>query len=71
MRESNTNIYSGFTIKQNLPYFLKKIADIDYVELKDLSPTKELRVDYHKDKENNWLSPDEVFTQDGKTYYKR
>ncbi len=25
----------------------------------------------YKDKENNWLSPDEVFTQDGKTYYKK
>ncbi len=25
----------------------------------------------YKDKKNNWLFPDEVFTQDGKTYYKK
>ena len=54
IRESNTNIYAGFTMKQNFYYFLDKIAGIKYMEMKDLSPPKNLRVEYHKDKINNW-----------------
>ena len=28
VRQSNTNIYAGFTIRDNLRYFLKEICDI-------------------------------------------
>lgn len=49
IRQSNTNIYAGFTIRDNLRYFLKEICDIDYVENKLFAPTKELRDQYHKD----------------------
>ena len=54
IRESNTNIYAGFTMKQNLPFFLRNILDIEYIEMKILAPTKEIRKIYHEDKLNNW-----------------
>lgn len=61
IRQSNTNIYAGFTIRDNLQYFLKEICDIEYVENKLFAPTKELRDQYHKDEdwyryENGYLS---------------
>jgi len=54
IRESNTNIYAGFTMKQNLPFFLDGILNIDYIEMKLLAPTKELRKQYHENIETNW-----------------
>lgn len=54
IRQSNTNIYAGFTIKKNLPYFLKEICDIKYVENKLFAPTKEIRDKYKKD--SDWSS---------------
>lgn len=61
VRQSNTNIYAGFTIRDNLQYFLKEICDIEYVENKIFAPTKELRDQYHKDEdwhkyENGYLN---------------
>lgn len=55
-RESNTNIYAGFTMKQNFGYFLEQICDIDYQELKILAPTKELRTGYHESGYKDWDS---------------
>ena len=49
IRQSNTNIYAGFTIRDNLRYFLKEICGIKYMENKLFAPTKELRDQYHKD----------------------
>ncbi len=49
IRQSNTNIYAGFTIRDNLRYFLKEICDIEYVENKLFAPTKEIRDQYHRD----------------------
>ena len=54
IRESNTNIYAGYTMKQNLPFFLRNILDIEYIEMKILAPTKKIRKIYHEDKSNNW-----------------
>lgn len=54
IRESNSNIYAGFTMRQNFPFFLNNILGIEYIELKSLAPTKELRVTYHNDKKSNW-----------------
>lgn len=51
IRQSNTNIYAGFTIRDNLRYFLKEICDIDYVENRLFAPTKEIRDKYHEDKD--------------------
>lgn len=41
IRQSNTNIYAGFTIRDNLRYFLKEICGIEYIENKLFAPTKE------------------------------
>lgn len=49
IRESNTNIYAGFTMRDSLSYFLKEICDIEYIEMKELAPTKILRKAYHLD----------------------
>lgn len=46
IRQSNTNIYAGFTIRDNLRYFLKEICGIIYIENKLLAPTKEMRTRY-------------------------
>tara|TARA_Y100000588_G_C13858178_1_gene755029 strand:+ start:230 stop:658 length:429 start_codon:yes stop_codon:yes gene_type:complete len=54
IRESNTNVYAGYTMKQNLPFFLSNILGIEYIEMKTLAPTKEIRKIYHEDKLNNW-----------------
>jgi len=51
VRQSNTNIYAGFTIRDNLRYFLSEICNIEYVENKLFAPTKELRDQYHKDED--------------------
>jgi len=52
IRNSNTNIYAGFTIRDNLRYFLKELVGIDYNENKLFAPTKEIRNRYKEDK--NW-----------------
>jgi len=45
---------SGFAKKDDLPYFLSKLAaGCLYVHLPDLAPTKEILDDYHSDA--NWL----------------
>jgi len=54
IRESNTNVYAGYTMKQNFPFFLSNILGVEYIEMKILAPTKEIRKIYHEDKLNNW-----------------
>lgn len=66
IRESNSNIYAGFTMKQNLPYFLEQICGITYHELKIFAPTKELKKFYQESKNSNW----EYFEQEYKTLLK-
>ena len=58
IRESNTNIYAGFTMKQNLPYFLQMIAGIEYLEAKAFTPTKAIRHAYESDHDWQRLSRD-------------
>ena len=31
IRESNTNVYAGYTMKQNLPFFLSKMRGICFL----------------------------------------
>ncbi|HQM17522.1 MAG: hypothetical protein BWX76_00113 [Candidatus Cloacimonetes bacterium ADurb.Bin089] len=52
IRQSNTNIYAGFTVKDNLRYFLQEICQIEYVENKLFAPTRAIRNYYHQD--HNW-----------------
>lgn len=52
VRLNNTSQLAGFTKKNDLEYFLKKILNIDYFHFEFLAPTEELREIYPKN--NNW-----------------
>ncbi|MBV6444647.1 MAG: hypothetical protein IFNCLDLE_00910 [Ignavibacteriaceae bacterium] len=54
VRESNSNLFAGFTMKQNIGYFLKEICNIDYQELKILAPTKDIRLKFHDSGYKEW-----------------
>jgi uncharacterized protein (DUF488 family) len=47
---NNISQLAGFTKKTDLEYFLKTIADIDYVHILDLAPTKDILDEYKKNK---------------------
>jgi uncharacterized protein (DUF488 family) len=48
IRLNNASQLAGFTKKGNLEYFLRTIADINYVHEQDFAPTKEILEDYKK-----------------------
>lgn len=50
---------SGFARKQDLPYFLRNLANCDYVHRLDMSPTKAFLTGYREDK--NWITYEENF----------
>lgn len=47
-RLNNVSQLAGFTKKEDLKFFLKKINGIDYVHLPELAPNKELLEEYKK-----------------------
>lgn len=49
-RLNNVSQLAGFTKKNDLKYFLKQVAGIDYVHILDLAPTKDILDDYKKNK---------------------
>lgn len=53
VRLNNVSQLAGFTKKKDLGYFLRAIADIDYVHVPDLAPTKDILDDYKK-KQIDW-----------------
>jgi uncharacterized protein (DUF488 family) len=48
VRLNNISQLAGFSKKDDLRYFLRAIADIDYVHLPELAPTKEMLEAYKK-----------------------
>ncbi len=52
-RLNNVSQLAGFAKKKDLQYFLKEIANIDYIHLVDLAPTKDILDDYKK-KKGEW-----------------
>jgi uncharacterized protein (DUF488 family) len=48
IRLNNVSQLAGFTKKRDLEYFLRAIADIDYVHELQLAPTKDILDDYKK-----------------------
>ena len=48
IRQGGSTLLSGFAIKRDLPYFLRAIADIDYVALPQLAPSPEAFRAYRK-----------------------
>ena len=52
-RLNNVSQLAGFAKRKDLEYFLKEIADIDYLHILDLAPTKDILDDYKK-KKGDW-----------------
>ena len=48
IRLNNVSQLAGFAKKRDLEYFLRTIADIDYVHERELAPSKEILDDYKK-----------------------
>jgi uncharacterized protein (DUF488 family) len=54
VRLNNNSQLAGFSKKEDLAYFLKQIADIDYVHLPELAPTQEI-LDAYKKHKGDWM----------------
>ncbi len=61
-RVNNVSQLAGFAKQKDLKYFLKTIANIDYIHLLDLAPTKDILDDYKK-KKIDWDTYEEKFNQ--------
>lgn len=53
VRLNNVSQLAGFSKKEDLQYFLRSIAGIDYVHMRTLAPTKEM-LDAYKKKRDDW-----------------
>jgi len=62
IRLNNESQLAGFTKKEDLKYFLKAIADIDYIYRPELAPTKEILNDYKK-KKITWVNYEQRFRE--------
>ena len=60
IRLNNISQLAGFTKKDDLIYFLKKICDCDYAHIPQLAPTKEI-LDAYKKKEISWSKYEQRF----------
>ena len=62
VRLNNVSQLAGFTKKNDLEYFLREIAGIEYRHFPDLAPTKEI-LDGYKKKALSWADYEERFTK--------
>jgi len=53
VRLNNNSQLAGFSKKEDLAYFLKEIANIDYVHVPELAPTQDI-LDAFKKHKGNW-----------------
>lgn len=63
VRLNNVSQLAGFTKRRDLEYFLRVIADIDYVHFKDLAPTKDILDQFKKMKEIDWADYEQRFNK--------
>lgn len=61
-RLNNVSQLAGFTKKRDLEFFLRTVADIDYVHNVQLAPTKEI-LDAYKKKQIDWDEYERRFCQ--------
>ena len=61
VRLNNSSQLAGFTKKKDLAYFLRVIADIDYVHFEHLAPTKDILDSFKKMKEMGWADYERRF----------
>ena len=59
-RLNNVSQLAGFAKRKDLEYFLKEIADIEYVHILDLAPTKDI-LDNYKKKKGDWETYEKNF----------
>jgi uncharacterized protein (DUF488 family) len=62
IRLNNVSQLAGFTKKNDLEFFLKAIAGIEYVHRPELAPTKEI-LDGYKKKKLSWPEYEERFSR--------
>lgn len=61
-RLNNVSQLAGFAKRNDLQYFLKEIANIDYIHLLDLAPTQKILDDYKK-KKGEWSIYEQRFRE--------
>jgi len=59
-RLNNVSQLAGFAKKPDLQYFLKTLADIEYLHILDLAPTKDILDEYKKNK-GDWSIYEQKF----------
>lgn len=59
-RLNNVSQLAGFAKRKDLEYFLKVIADIEYVHILDLAPTQDILNSYKKEK-GDWKTYEKSF----------
>jgi uncharacterized protein (DUF488 family) len=62
VRLNNISQLAGFTKKEDLRYFLKAIAGIEYVHLPELAPTQEM-LDAFKKEKGDWAEYEKQFLE--------
>jgi uncharacterized protein (DUF488 family) len=62
VRLNNVSQLAGFSKKDDLRYFLRSIADIDYVHVPDLAPTQVL-LDAYKKQKGDWSTYERDFLE--------
>lgn len=61
-RLNNVSQLAGFAKRPDLEYFLQKIGNIEYLQLLDLAPTKDI-LDAYKKKGGDWQTYEKQFLQ--------
>lgn len=62
VRLRNTSHLAGFTKRDDLRFFLRRVAEIDYVHVPELAPTEALLDDYLK-RRIDWLTYEHRFNE--------
>jgi uncharacterized protein (DUF488 family) len=62
VRLNNTSQLAGFSKKDDLRFFLRKICEIDYIHMPELAPTKEI-LDAYKKGSLEWSGYEQRFIQ--------
>jgi uncharacterized protein (DUF488 family) len=60
VRLNNNSQLAGFSKKEDLAFFLKEIAGIDYIHLPILAPTQEI-LDAYKKHKGDWVDYERLF----------
>lgn len=60
VRLNNTSQLAGFTKKDDLRFFLREVAAIDYIHIPELAPTQDI-LDAFKKNKGSWAAYEEAF----------